>query len=78
MSLSTPEMLRFAKRNKDLLERVKELGLKRRGSMQRVCFDAGVNYQWAKRFLAGRHKFVDITKICALYLALIGEDPAER
>lgn len=70
--LTLSEMVRFARRNNDLVERTRALARMNK-SVPDLASKTGVTESWLYRFVNERAANVDIDKVCTLYLALVGE-----
>lgn len=70
--LSTAEMVRFARSHSELVNRTRALA-ERHERYERLAQEADVPYAWIREFVANRGKHHDITRVCKLFLVLVGE-----
>lgn len=75
-ALTPTELVRFAKCHNDLVDRTRSLASSEKINMVALANETGLAYSWVRRFIDGSAVNVDITSVCTLYLALVGEDPA--
>jgi hypothetical protein len=66
-------MVRFSKCHGDLVDRCRQLVSSPAISHPAIAKASGINLTWVRRFAAGRAKKADISNVCKLYLALVGE-----
>ncbi len=69
--LTTADLVRFAQQHQELVDRARLLGA--RANLREAAVTARVSYNWAKRFVRNEIPGIDVTRLCRLYLALLGE-----
>ncbi len=71
--LSLSELVRFASRSKDLVDRTRAIASSEAINIWALSEKTGLSYSWVRRFVEGSASNEDITKVSTLYLALVGE-----